>query len=33
MNYVYVIYNCKHNKFYIGETNDLKERLQAHNDH
>ncbi len=33
MNYVYVIYNRQHHKSYIGETNNLEERLRAHNDH
>jgi putative endonuclease len=33
MYYVYVVYNRRHDKFYIGETADLEERLRAHNDH
>lgn len=33
MHYVYVIYNRKHGKTYIGESNDMDERLKAHNDH
>lgn len=33
MNYVYVVYNPKHFKVYIGETDDLSERVSAHNDH
>lgn len=31
--YVYAIYNLDHCKTYIGETNDLDERLKAHNEH
>ncbi|MAF80914.1 endonuclease [bacterium] len=30
---VYVVYNHKHGKTYTGETEDLNERLKAHNDH
>lgn len=33
MHWVYAIYNRKHQKLYIGETDDLEERLRAHNDH
>jgi len=33
MYFVYVVYNRKHGKTYIGETNDVDERLRAHNDH
>lgn len=33
MYYVYAIYNRKHDKFYIGETNNLRQRLEMHNDH
>lgn len=33
MYFVYAIYNSKHQKMYIGETDDLVERLAAHNDH
>jgi len=29
---VYVIYNKKHNKFYVGQTQNIKERLKLHND-
>lgn len=29
---VYAIYNEKHNKIYIGQTKDLKERLELHNE-
>ncbi|HPR91570.1 MAG TPA: GIY-YIG nuclease family protein [Candidatus Paceibacterota bacterium] len=28
---VYAIYNVKHNKFYIGQTKDLAERIKLHN--
>ncbi len=31
MFYVYAIYNRKHNKIYIGQTNDLISRLELHN--
>jgi putative endonuclease len=31
MFYVYVVFNRKHRKFYIGQTADLKERLILHN--
>ncbi len=33
MFYVYAIYNRKQNKIYIGQTENLEERLRAHNDH
>ena len=29
---VYAVYNEKHNKFYIGQTDNLKERIRLHND-
>lgn len=29
---VYAIYNKDHQKIYIGQTNNLKERLQLHNE-
>jgi putative endonuclease len=32
MYYVYVIYNSKHSKIYIGQTEDLEERLRLHNE-
>lgn len=33
MNYfVYAIYNRKHDKIYIGQTENLEERLRLHND-
>ncbi|MFH0890659.1 MAG: GIY-YIG nuclease family protein [Candidatus Liptonbacteria bacterium] len=31
MYYVYVIYNREADKFYIGQTKDLAERLELHN--
>lgn len=31
MFYVYAIYNRKHNKIYIGQTSDLENRLELHN--
>ncbi len=31
MFFVYAIYNRKHNKIYIGQTKDLKERINLHN--
>ena len=31
MNFVYVIFNSKNNKFYIGQTKNLKNRLDLHN--
>lgn len=30
---VYAVYNSIHDKVYIGQTEDLVERLQAHNEH
>jgi len=33
MYYAYVIYNKKYDKFYIGQTRDLRERLELHNHH
>lgn len=33
MFFVYVIYNKKHQKIYIGQTSDLSERLRLHNSH
>ncbi len=32
MNFVYVIYNRKHDKFYIGQTENLSERLKLHSE-
>ena len=31
MYYVYAIYNKKHNKIYIGQTDNLQIRLELHN--
>ena len=31
MYYVYAIYNRKHNKIYIGQTEDLSVRVRLHN--
>ena len=31
MYFVYAIYNCKNNKIYIGQTNNLEERMNLHN--
>ena len=31
MYWVYVIYNKKHRKVYIGQTEDLNERIRLHN--
>ena len=31
MFYVYVIWNKKHDKIYIGQTKDLRQRLYLHN--
>ena len=28
---VYAVYNRKHDKIYIGQTNNLRERLEKHN--
>lgn len=28
---IYVIYNLKHKKIYIGQTEDLQQRLELHN--
>lgn len=29
---VYAVYNRKNNKFYIGQTDNLEERIRLHND-
>jgi len=29
--YVYILYSEKHNRFYIGQTNDIANRLHRHN--
>lgn len=31
MYYIYVIYNLKHKKIYIGQTNNLDRRIELHN--
>ena len=31
MFHVYVIWNAKHGRYYIGQTADLERRLQQHN--
>lgn len=31
--FVYAIYNKDHSKTYIGETNNLEERIRIHNEH
>jgi len=31
MHYTYILKSVNHNKFYIGSTEDLKERLNNHN--
>ena len=33
MHYLYIIYSETTNKFYTGETHDVEERLQKHNNH
>jgi len=33
MHYLYIIYSKIADKFYIGETHDVEERLQKHNEH
>ncbi len=30
MNFVYALYNKKHDRIYIGQTKDLKQRLELH---
>lgn len=32
MYFVYVIYNAKHGKIYIGQTANLDERIRSHNE-
>ena len=32
MFYIYVIYNQDHNKIYIGQTDNLENRIKEHND-
>ncbi|MBL7789689.1 MAG: GIY-YIG nuclease family protein [Chitinophagales bacterium] len=31
MYYVYILYSEKHDKYYIGQTNDVKARIERHN--
>ena len=31
MFYVYAVYNQKHDKIYIGQTDDLEQRIRLHN--
>jgi putative endonuclease len=31
MYYLYILYSEKHNKYYIGQTNDLDRRIKEHN--
>ena len=31
MYYVYILYSEKHDKYYIGQTDDVKARLERHN--
>ncbi|HRE74339.1 MAG TPA: GIY-YIG nuclease family protein [Flavobacteriales bacterium] len=31
MYFVYILYSAQHDKFYIGQTNDLEDRLKRHN--
>ena len=33
MHFIYIIYSKKVNKYYVGETPNLKIRLQQHNNH
>ena len=33
MYFVYAIYNSKNDKIYIGQTENLKERIRLHNEH
>jgi putative endonuclease len=30
---VYAVYNQKHNKIYIGQTENIEERMKLHNNH
>jgi putative endonuclease len=30
--FVYIIYNSKHDKYYIGQTNNIERRVAEHND-
>ena len=31
MYYLYILYSEKHDKYYVGQTNDLSRRLEEHN--
>jgi putative endonuclease len=33
MHYCYILYSLTYNKFYIGETENIEERLIQHNNH
>ena len=33
MHSLYILYSKKLDRYYTGETNDIKERLKKHNDH
>ncbi|RKS01513.1 MULTISPECIES: GIY-YIG nuclease family protein [unclassified Flavobacterium] len=33
MHFLYVLYSASANKFYVGETNDIDNRLLKHNNH
>jgi len=33
MHYLYILYSNSSQKFYIGETNDINERMLKHNNH
>ena len=33
MHYFYILYSTESDKFYIGETHDLKSRIEKHNEH
>jgi len=33
MHYLYIIFSNSLNKFYVGESHNIKERLQKHNSH
>ncbi len=33
MHYLYILYSKSSQKFYIGETNDINERMLKHNNH
>jgi len=32
MHYVYILYSASYDKYYVGETKDVKKRLLQHND-